>query len=92
MAKLGVHNYSVQEKLQDNEKLSQHKKSVSMALDLTELLNNPPSPEREVKKKGKNYTKENNRLKAIYNKYKLKSDAISNDVLKLFANHEKIVA
>ena len=59
------------------------------------MLNNPPSEDKEEKKaqkkKKQTLTQENEKLKEIYNKYKLKSDEISNDMLRLFANHEKIV-
>ena len=65
-----------------------------MAINLAAVTATPLPDDKEntKKRKGRCYTKENERLKAIYNKYKLKSDEISNDMLKLFANQEALLA
>ena len=57
-------------------------------------MDTPLSNDKEStqKRKGRNYTRENERLKAIYKKYKLKSDEISNDMLRLFANQDGLLA
>jgi len=65
-----------------------------MSINLTGVLETPLSNDKEStkKRKGRSITKENERLKAIYDKYKLKSDQISNEMLQLFANQEKLLA